>query len=65
MSPAIHVVLINLMMSVLVMQLLSVGAVRFENRFYASKKGGKGGGGWVSAWGAVHIAAALAGYKKP
>ena len=30
----------------------------------ASKKGGKGGGGRVSAWGAVHIAAALTGYKK-
>ena len=44
--------------------MLSVGAVRFENRFYASKKGGKGGGGRVSAWGAVHMATALAGYKK-
>ena len=37
--------------------MLSVGTVRFENRFYASKKGGKGGG-------AMHMAAALAGYKK-
>ena len=37
--------------------MLSVGAV------YASKKGGKGGGGWVSAWGAVHMAAALAGCR--
>ena len=44
--------------------MLSVGAVCFENRFYASKKGGKGGGGQVSAWDAVHMAAALAGYKK-
>ena len=44
--------------------MLSVGTVRFENRFYASKKGGKGGGGRVSAWGTVHMAAALAGYKK-
>ena len=44
--------------------MLSVGAIGFENRFYASKKGGKGGGGRVSAWGAVHMVAALAGYKK-
>ena len=41
--------------------MLSVGAIRFEDRFFASKKGGIGGGEWVSAWGAVHIAAALAG----
>jgi len=26
---------------------LSVGAIRFEDRFCASKKGGIGGGGWV------------------
>ena len=32
-----------------------------EDRFCASKKGGIGGGGWVSAQGAVHMAAALAG----
>ena len=44
--------------------MLSVGGVCFENRFYASKKGGKWGSGQVSAWGAVHMAAALAGYKK-
>ena len=44
--------------------MLSVGTVHFENRFYASKKGGKGGDGRVSAWGAVHMAPALAGYKK-
>ena len=43
--------------------MLSVGAIRFEDRFYPSKKGRIGGGGWVSARGAVHIAAALAGYK--
>ena len=44
--------------------MLSVGTVRFENRFYASKKGGKGGGGRASGWVAVDKAAALAGYKK-
>ena len=35
----------------------------FEDRFWASKKGGIGGGGRVSAQGAVHIAA-LAGCRK-
>ena len=40
--------------------MLSVGAIHFEDRFCASKKGGIGGGGRVSAQGAVHIAA-LAG----
>ena len=35
---------------------LSVGAIRFEDRFCASKKGGIGGGGWVSARGVVHTA---------
>ena len=49
--------------------MLSVGAIRFEDRFCASKKGGIGGGGiggggWVSARGAVHMAAALAGCRK-
>ena len=44
--------------------MLSVGTIRFEDRFYTSKKGGIGEGGWVSAWGAVHVVAALAGYKK-
>ena len=44
--------------------MLSVGAIRFEDRFFASKKGGIGGGGWVSAWGAMHMAAALAGCRK-
>ena len=43
--------------------MLSVGAIRFENRFCASKKGGIGGGR-VSARGAVHMAAALAGCRK-
>ena len=27
--------------------MLSVGGIRFEDRFCASKKGGIGGGGWV------------------
>ena len=44
--------------------MLSVGAIRFEDRFCASKKGGIGGGGQVSARSAVHMAAALAGYRK-
>ena len=44
--------------------MLSVGTIRFEDRFHASKKGGIGGGGWVSAWGAVHMTAALAGCRK-
>ena len=43
--------------------MLSVGTIHFENRFCASKKGGIGGGGWVSARGAMHMAAALAGYR--
>ena len=45
-------------------RMLSVGSIHFENRFYASKKGGIGGGGQVSARGAVHMAAALAGCRK-
>ena len=60
------------MTSVLVMQLWSVLVMqlwlhviswcnRFEDRFCASEKGGTGGGGWVSARSAVHMAAALAG----
>ena len=44
--------------------MLSVGAIRFEGRFCASKKGGIGGGGRVSVRGAVHMAAALAGCRK-
>ena len=31
--------------------------------FTLAKKGGIGGGGWVSAQGAVHMAATLAGYN--
>ena len=44
--------------------MLSVGAICFEDRFCASKKGRVGGGGRVSARGAVHMAAALAGCRK-
>ena len=44
--------------------MLSVGAIRFEDRFCASKKGRIGGGGRVSARGAVHMAAVLAGCRK-
>jgi len=44
--------------------MLSVGAIRFEDRFCASKKGGIGGGERVSAQGAMHMPAALAGYRK-
>ena len=44
--------------------MLSVGAICFEDRFCASKKGGIGGGGRVSARGVVHMAAALAGRRK-
>ena len=42
---------------------LSVGAIRFEDRFCASKKGRMGGGGgWVgSPRSAMHMATALAG----
>ena len=29
--------------------MLSVGTIRFEDRFCASKKGGTGGGGWYTA----------------
>ena len=44
--------------------MLSVDAIRFEDTFCASKKGGMGGGGRISAWGLVHMAAALAGCRK-
>ena len=44
--------------------MLSVGAICFEDRFCASKKGRIGRGRRVSAWGAVHMAAALAGCRK-
>ena len=45
-------------------RMLPVGAIRFEDRFCASKKCGIGEGGRVSAWGAVHMLAALAGCRK-
>ena len=44
--------------------MLSVGAIRFKDRFFANKKGGIGGGGQVSARGAMHMAAALASCRK-
>ena len=44
--------------------MLSVGTIHFEDRFCASKKGGIGGSGWVSAQGAVHMVAALASCRK-
>ena len=44
--------------------MLSIGAIHFEDRFYASKKGGIGRSGRVSARGPVHMAAALAGCRK-
>ena len=41
--------------------MLSVGAIRFEDRFCASRKGGTRGGGWVhpegdSAWQLLQLA---------
>ena len=35
----------------------------FDDRFCTSKKGGIGGGGRISAWGAEHMAVALAGCR--
>ena len=42
--------------------MLSVGTIRFEDRLCTRKKGGIWG--QVSALGALHMAAALAGYRK-
>ena len=33
--------------------------ISWRNLFCDSKKGGIGGGGWVSAWGAMHMGASL------
>ena len=44
--------------------MLSVGTIRFEDGFCANKKCGIEGGRWISARGAVHMAAVLAGYRK-
>ena len=44
--------------------MLSIGAIHFEDKICASKKGGIGGGGQISAWGAVHMAAAVADCRK-
>ena len=44
---------------------LSVGTIRFEDRFCASRKGRTGGGGWVHHFRlAVHMVAVAAGYRK-
>ena len=45
--------------------MLSVGVIRFEDRFCASRKGGTGGGGWGhrSGWQCC-MAAVAAGYRK-
>ena len=44
--------------------MLSVGAIHFEDRFCANKKGGIEGGGRVSTRGAMHMVAALASCRK-
>ena len=41
----------------------SVGAICFEDRFYVRKKRGIGTDERISAWGAMHMAATLAGYR--
>ena len=43
--------------------MLSVGAIRFEDRFCTIKKGGIGGGGWTYSIHAMHMVAAIAGYR--
>ena len=43
--------------------ILSVGTICFEDRFFVSKKGGKGGGVWVLARSVMHMAAALHGCR--
>ena len=45
-------------------RMLSVGAIHFEDRLCASKKGGIGRGGLVSPSGWHHMAAVLAGCRK-
>ena len=46
-------------------RMLSVSTICFEDRFCASKKGGIGEGGWVSAQGAIHMAAAWLAVEEP
>ena len=46
-----------------IIAMLSVGAIRFEDRFCASRKGGTGGGGWVHRFGWQCMAAVAAGYR--
>ena len=43
--------------------MLSVGAIRFEDSFCPSRKGGIGGGGRAHSRHAMHMAAALAGCR--
>ena len=44
--------------------MLSVGAIRFEDRVCGSRKGGTGGGGWVHHFGSQCMVAVAAGYRK-
>ena len=44
-------------------RILSVGAICFEDRFCASRKGGTGGGGWVHRFGRQCMVAVAAGYR--
>ena len=44
--------------------MLSVGAIRFEDRFCASRKGGTGGGGWVHRSGRKCMAAVAAARRS-
>ena len=43
--------------------MLSVGTIRFEDRFCTSRKGETGGGGWVHRSGWPCMVAAAAGYR--
>ena len=43
--------------------MLLVGAIRFEDRFCTSRKGGTGGGGWAHCSGRQCMAAVAAGYR--
>ena len=43
--------------------MLSISTIHFDDKFCTSKKGGMGGSGWVSGWGAVHMATALTGCR--
>ena len=67
-SPAIHILLINPLITddecnrhATLAACYQLAQSVYENRFYVSTKGG---GGRVSAWGAMLMAGTLAGYKK-